>query len=339
MTGRCPFRLEDTFRTTDLMGFWQWTGKDSPPEFGWDGGLLLLVNVQGTAEFQRGRKVEEILPGRIVAGVGLHGMKVRRSGKGPHRFLCFAATEAWMEKWNLHASDEGFFNQPLNGAVGKSTREFIEEPLAGPCQPAWREAKAVEIASHALTIPTIDVFPVKVKNHLATRRIEQVKQLLADNLEHPPTLAQLGQMAGCSPFHLSRIFSEQTGTTITRHLRDIRLDNAAAILREGKSNVTEAAMEVGYSSLSHFSKAFAQKFSICPYAYLLFALNPPVAKSPDPATLLQQARNLPSPSGHALEDHIRKMMSSPLLQTPDSPPPEKSKPATRKKTAPTSQRP
>ncbi len=327
MTGRCPFRLEDTFRTADLMAFWQWTGKDIPPEFGWDGGLLLLVNVQGQAEFQRGRKTEEILPGRVVAGVGLHGMKVRRAGKGPHRFLCFAATPAWMEKWNLHTIDEGFFNQTLNGAVGKSTRDFIEEPLAGPCQPAWREAKAVEIATHALTPTTIEVFPVTVKNHLATRRVDQVKQLLADNLEHPPTLAQLGKMAGCSPFHLSRIFSEQTGTTITRHLRDLRLEKAAAILREGKSNVTEAAMEVGYSSLSHFSKAFAEKFSICPYAYLLFALNPPAAKAPDPSTLLEQARNLPGPSGHALEDHIRKMMSSPLLQSPS---PEKPKSAPKK---------
>lgn len=324
MTGRCPFRLEDTFRTADLMAFWQWTGKDIPPEFGWDGGLLLLVNVQGQAEFQRGRKTEEILPGRVVAGVGLHGMKVRRAGKGPHRFLCFAATPAWMEKWNLHTIDEGFFNQTLNGAVGKSTRDFIEEPLAGPCQPAWREAKAVEIATHALTPTTIEVFPVTVKNHLATRRVEQVKQLLADNLEHPPTLAQLGKMAGCSPFHLSRIFSEQTGTTITRHLRDLRLEKAAAILREGKSNVTEAAMEVGYSSLSHFSKAFAEKFSICPYAYLLFALNPPAAKSPDPSTLLEHARNLPGPSGHALEDHIRKMMSSPLLQSPSTESPKSS---------------
>ncbi|MFM8364841.1 MAG: helix-turn-helix domain-containing protein [Verrucomicrobiota bacterium] len=330
MTGRCPFRLEDTFRTADLMAFWQWNGKDIPPEFGWDGGLLLLVNVQGQAEFQRGRKTEEILPGRIVAGVGLHGMKVRRAGKGPHRFLCFAATPAWMEKWNLHTIDEGFFNQTLNGTVGKSTRDFIEEPLAGPCQPAWREAKAVEIATHALTPTTIEVFPVTVKNHLATRRVDQVKQLLADNLEHPPTLAQLGKMAGCSPFHLSRIFSEQTGTTITRHLRDLRLEKAAAILREGKSNVTEAAMEVGYSSLSHFSKAFAEKFSICPYAYLLFALNPPAAKAPDPSTLLEQARNLPGPSGHALEDHIRKMMSSPLLQPPEKPKiPVKKNPAKR----------
>jgi AraC-like DNA-binding protein len=36
-----------------------------------------------------------------------------------------------------------------------------------------------------------------------------------------------------------------------------------------KFNVTEAALEVGYSSMSHFSQAFCQTMGCCPNLYPL----------------------------------------------------------------------
>jgi AraC-like DNA-binding protein len=52
-------------------------------------------------------------------------------------------------------------------------------------------------------------------------------------------------------------------------LRQIRLDRAAELLRTGRCNVTEAALEVGYNSLSHFSTAFREMFRCCPGLYPL----------------------------------------------------------------------
>ncbi len=45
------------------------------------------------------------------------------------------------------------------------------------------------------------------------------------------------------------------------------IERAAELLREGKHNVTEAAFEVGYSSLSHFTVAFREVFGCCPGLY------------------------------------------------------------------------
>ena len=42
------------------------------------------------------------------------------------------------------------------------------------------------------------------------------------------------------------------------------MERAAELLRSGRYNVTEAATEVGYSSLSHFSKAFCETIGCCP---------------------------------------------------------------------------
>jgi AraC-like DNA-binding protein len=57
--------------------------------------------------------------------------------------------------------------------------------------------------------------------------------------------------------------------TIPQFLRQRRLERAGELLRSGRRNVTEAALEVGYSSLSHFSQAFREHFGCCPGLYPL----------------------------------------------------------------------
>jgi AraC-like DNA-binding protein len=57
------------------------------------------------------------------------------------------------------------------------------------------------------------------------------------------------------------------GLTIPQYLQRLRLERAAELLKAGQLNVTEVAMEVGYSSLSHFSLAFRQAFGSCPGLY------------------------------------------------------------------------
>ena len=47
-------------------------------------------------------------------------------------------------------------------------------------------------------------------------------------------------------------------------LRRERIEKAAALLSSGKCNVSEAALEVGYQSFSHFSRAFFEEKGIQP---------------------------------------------------------------------------
>ena len=151
---------------------------------------------------------------------------------------------------------------------GSTAEEMLRPPIKGPGVGFWFHAKILEIAAHTLTEPEPELFCQRHKR-VAIDRVDQVKRLLAADLENPPTLAQLGRKVGCSPFYLSRIFSENTGLTISRYLRTIRLERASELLRTGQCNVTEAAMTVGYSSLSHFSKAFAEMFGACPCVFPL----------------------------------------------------------------------
>ncbi len=143
-------------------------------------------------------------------------------------------------------------------------------PVYSAAQPIWYQCKAIELAATFLLQPPeeSELFCTR-QQRLAEERVEQVYFHLKQNLSEPPTLEELGRKVGCSHFYLSRIFSNHTGLTITQCLRQLRMDKAAELLRSGEYNVTEAALEVGYSSPSHFSQAFHETFGCCPGLYPL----------------------------------------------------------------------
>lgn len=103
---------------------------------------------------------------------------------------------------------------------------------------------------------------------LALDRVAKVREALLADLEQPPELAELAKLCGCNPQYLSRTFSEAAGTTISLYLRRLRIERAAELLSSGRMNASEAALEVGYRSLSHFSQAFREEKGSPPSAWL-----------------------------------------------------------------------
>lgn len=103
---------------------------------------------------------------------------------------------------------------------------------------------------------------------LALDRVAKVRETLLADLEQPPDLTELARLCGCNPQYLSRTFSEAAGTTISLYLRRLRIERAAELLSSGRMNASEAALEVGYRSLSHFSQAFREEKGSPPSAWL-----------------------------------------------------------------------
>ena len=158
----------------------------------------------------------------------------------------------------------------LTAAQQQLIASLRQPPVYAAAQPLWYQCKALELAVTFFVQPppAQEMFCTR-QQRLAQERVEQVIFLLKQNLAEPPTLEELGKKIGCSHFYLSRIFSAQTGHTITQHLRQLRMEHAADLLKSGEYNVTEAALEVGYNSLSHFSAAFHETFGCCPGLYPL----------------------------------------------------------------------
>lgn len=103
---------------------------------------------------------------------------------------------------------------------------------------------------------------------LALDRVGKVREVLLQDLENPPQLEDLARLCGCHPHYLSRTFSEAAGMTISLFLRRLRIEKAAEKMSSGRMNVSEAALEVGYRSLSHFSQAFRAEKGCSPSEWM-----------------------------------------------------------------------
>lgn len=258
----------------------QWHAHDAPHTIdrsedfkpGW---LGMWVNFSGGGSIREKNSPEQQVASNtvIVGAPGRRGWLARRHSHQQHRYLSVRISRQWLGDFSGGPAAgaeilrlQGTRRIALGSRVRQITEEVVQQPVGGPLGALWLQAKAVELLTSAITAPEEEFFCTRQK-WMARERVARVKEILASNLENPPRLPALGRAIGCSPFYLSRTFSDETGQTISAYLRDLRLDKAAELLRTGRYNVTEAAFEVGYSSLSHFSRAFTTRFGACPCTY------------------------------------------------------------------------
>jgi AraC-like DNA-binding protein len=158
---------------------------------------------------------------------------------------------------------------PLTHRHRDLLNSLLHPPVLASAQRLWFEVKALEFATEFFFTAEAGETLCTRAQKLAAERVARAKEILSRNLADSPSLEELGRQVGCSHFYLSRTFTRETGLTISQWLRRARLERAADLLRSRRCNVTEAALEVGYSSLSHFSEAFHDMYGCCPGLYPL----------------------------------------------------------------------
>lgn len=80
----------------------------------------------------------------------------------------------------------------------------------------------------------------------------------------PLTLAELSKLSGRSLSAFKREFLEQYNTTPAAWIKEKRLEHAHFLLKNTKQNVSEISQLIGYESVSHFIKAFKERFGGTP---------------------------------------------------------------------------
>lgn len=248
--------------------------------------IELCLNLTGAGEVASDKSASRFGP--WTAGFYRQGkdpLQARRLGGEPHQFITVELSAAFLGRHlaemrtQLHPliretvegaglSSAAGSVEPLNARQRELVTSLRQPPVLASAQALWYQAKAVELMGEFFfQPPTQDEMFCHRHHRVARDRVEQAMTILRRDLVNPPTLEQLGREVACSPFYLSRTFSKETGHTIPQYLRRLRLERAAELLKRGELNVTEAALEVGYNSLSHFSQAFHQQFGCCPGLY------------------------------------------------------------------------
>ena len=103
--------------------------------------------------------------------------------------------------------------------------------------------------------------------HEGFRRLCRARDLLRESREPSPTIEQLAREVRISPFHFIRQFEAVFGVTPHQFRIASRIELAKTLLAGGEYSVTDACMEVGFSSLGSFSTLFAQRVGETPSAY------------------------------------------------------------------------
>ncbi|AZQ64989.1 AraC family transcriptional regulator [Flammeovirga pectinis] len=92
----------------------------------------------------------------------------------------------------------------------------------------------------------------------------KAQNILENTLDRPVSIDNLAEDCGISESRLRFLFKHVFGTTIHNYHQDLRLNKSRSLLRKGGKTMSMIAMDLGFSSSSHFSMVFKKQFNITP---------------------------------------------------------------------------
>jgi len=134
-------------------------------------------------------------------------------------------------------------------------RQKLREKFAGDF---WKENK----------LPVLQSVPSGL-NQMDKKFLQ--KALDAVNLHLPDTdfnIEAFGKEMGMSRQQMHRKFRALVNQSATEFIRTIRLKKAAELLSQKSGTVSEIAYDVGFNTLSYFTKSFQEQFGVTPSEYM-----------------------------------------------------------------------
>jgi len=136
-------------------------------------------------------------------------------------------------------------------------------------------ASALEIEETSLSIlrsvfkrEKVSACPMRESTIKSRQRlVNETKLVLASRPTEPMTLSALARTVASSPFHLSRVFRQEVGMPIHQYVLRLRLALALDRLANGARDLSPLALELGFSSHSHFATLFKRTFGAPPSAF------------------------------------------------------------------------
>lgn len=99
-------------------------------------------------------------------------------------------------------------------------------------------------------------------------RVDKALKLIHLNYQDTLDVEKLAKIVNMSPSAFHRAFKEVTSSSPIQYIKRIRLDKARNLLMEQGIRVNEAAREVGYESVTQFSREFKRYFGKSPGCFI-----------------------------------------------------------------------
>ena len=151
--------------------------------------------------------------------------------------------------------------------VGMTVREILHCSFEGAMRQVFMEYKAMELLLSLMAL--LDEQNVLRSGVTAVEQSAalQARNIMLEFMAEPPSLKELARQVGMTHPRLSAVFQLLFGDTVFGFLREQRLERARRLLEKPRQGIAETAYDCGFSSPSHFTRAFTERYGRPPSRY------------------------------------------------------------------------
>lgn len=114
-------------------------------------------------------------------------------------------------------------------------------------------------------------------------RLSEIISYLEEHYTEKLSLQILADRLHINYYYLSHFFKNTAGISFQDYLNNLRVDKSLPLLAEADNNITDIALDSGFSNIKAYTKAFREKFGMLPSAYRKI-----ISSSLDPDTLNEE---------------------------------------------------
>lgn len=154
------------------------------------------------------------------------------------------------------------FSERLESLVGRLRRSFVEKEEGYEL-----EVKAGLLEILLLLYRQVPFERKRQENREVIEKLRAVLQYIKENYQHPLSVAELAEVCHLSEYYFMRFFKQHMNMTCVEYINQYRMEIAAGRLAEGRSSITDIALDAGFNNLSYFNRVFRRSFGMTPKAY------------------------------------------------------------------------
>jgi AraC-like DNA-binding protein len=176
--------------------------------------------------------------------------------------------ESLVLKGLLQNTQPLFFEQMIYPSLQKVVDEIVSESVDEIFKLFFLRVKAEELVCRLLMeLAKRDAKQLYALNNRDVAAIYKVKEHMLAHLDIPPIIKDLAVSAGMSPTKFKRLFKQIFGKSNFNYYQDLRMKEAAFLLKQQQLSVADVGYKLGFINLSHFSKVFATHMGMKPKQY------------------------------------------------------------------------
>lgn len=95
-------------------------------------------------------------------------------------------------------------------------------------------------------------------------RLNKVIEYIDENYSEQHSVEEMAHLANLSPYYFCRLFKSATGKSLVQYINDLRIEKAHYLLLNTDMNITEIALQTGFTNVNYFSRYYKNSKNISP---------------------------------------------------------------------------